>query len=278
VLDVAADAGGHAVEFAVQPALERRGPVVVEQAEVVQDLGGAFDSQPAAAQHRRQLRQVDRVAGGVAGQRDDQGAVDLLGQPVAPAVGLAEGAGSVAGLRQGGVGQVGVPVSVEARVVAADIGRQPQLHPAGQVRSLLGRLGLGAGAGAGRSSSLLAQQRAGLADAVHTEEEQLEEQLLAAHLAKILRPDAAAAKGPGLEPGLQPAQPAGALLDGDGPSAAGAWTGLVRPVKGRARSAAAPGQHTPGKAAVAAGGRLVRPDPRLRHASHRCVTPDRIQP
>jgi hypothetical protein len=143
---------------------------------------------------------------------------------VAPATGLAEGAGSAAGPHQGGVGQIGVQAPVEPRVVAADVDGQPELDPVDHVRWLLG------GLGAGRSSSLLAQQRAGLAEAVHAEEEQL----LAPHPAQVLRQDAAAPKGPDLEPGLQPAQPAVALLDGDGPTAGGACPGLVQPVEGRA--------------------------------------------
>jgi hypothetical protein len=89
-----------------------------------------------------------------------------------------------------------VQVPVEPRVVAADVDGQLELHPAGQVRALLARQWTGTG----RSSSLLAQQRAGLAEAVHAEEEQL----LAPHPAQVPLPDATAPEGTDLEPGLQP--------------------------------------------------------------------------
>jgi transposase len=52
---------------------------------------------------------------------------------------------------------------------------------------------------------------------VHAEEEQL----LAPHPAQVPLLDATAPQGTGLEPGLQPAQPAAALLDGAGPAAGG---------------------------------------------------------
>lgn len=45
-LDVAADTGREAVELALQPLVERRGPVVVEDADVVEHLRGAFDAEP----------------------------------------------------------------------------------------------------------------------------------------------------------------------------------------------------------------------------------------
>jgi hypothetical protein len=82
------------------------GSVVVEYAEVLEDLSGPLDAQAAVAQHRGQLGQADGVIGDMTGQRNDQAAVDVLGQPTAPAASFTECPGCLPGLHQGGVGQV----------------------------------------------------------------------------------------------------------------------------------------------------------------------------
>ncbi|GGX24627.1 hypothetical protein GCM10010341_52140 [Streptomyces noursei] len=46
LLDVAADTSREAVELALQPLVERRGPAVEEDADVVEYLRGTFDAEP----------------------------------------------------------------------------------------------------------------------------------------------------------------------------------------------------------------------------------------
>lgn len=78
VLDVAPDTRGDAVEFALEPGLERWCPVVVEQPELVEDL-----RDPTAMTDRgNQLGVADLLIAGMAGQQDDQRLVDACGECV----------------------------------------------------------------------------------------------------------------------------------------------------------------------------------------------------
>jgi hypothetical protein len=195
VLGLLADPGADAVEFALQPGLERRDAVVIEQSELVQDLGD-----PAAGTDgRRQLAVADLVLTGVAGQHHNQALVDPLEELVRPATGLAEGTGSAASADDGGVVQVSMLAAVETPEVAAQVEWELELDPSPH-RSLSGDCG---GCGAQPPGSELAQPRPA-SDAVVVAVHAGEEQLLVTHLAQERLRDCGLPSRCGLIEGLQP--------------------------------------------------------------------------
>src|SRR6266545_1854997 len=251
VLGVTPDPGGEVDELALQPGLEGWDAVIVEQAEVVEDLDGALDAEPVAAQDRKQLREADRVAVGVARQQDDQRPVDVASHRRGPAASLTDAAGELSSTHECRVVEVGVLASAEARVVTTGVDGEAKLSPASGRFVEVDQGGPGTASTAAR----LAEQGPRLADTVHAGEEQLltgepsQERLQHRDLAF------------GLKAGLQPAQPAVALLDRNVSSARCACADLVELTEGVAGSAVPSREHTPGEAADAARRRLVRRDP-----------------
>lgn len=108
-------------EFGGHPLLEPVDAVVVEDADVVEDFDGAFDAESVAANHREQLGVADGVTGGVPGQDDDEGPVDVAGDAFGPSSGFADFRSSVAGPGEERVRQVRVPATIEAEEVFRDV-------------------------------------------------------------------------------------------------------------------------------------------------------------
>ncbi|MGP3916560.1 hypothetical protein [Nonomuraea sp. 10N515B] len=123
MLDLGVDGGGQIGEAALQPGLESWDAVVFHQADLVEDLDGAFDAESIGAQHREQLGVADLVTVGGA-EQDDQAAVDIAEHSAGPAACLADGLGGIACPDQPGVGRV--PAPVEAAEVSADLDRRDQ--------------------------------------------------------------------------------------------------------------------------------------------------------
>lgn len=73
--DVPSDPGDEAVEFPFKPQIEGRGPVVEEDADVVEDFRDADGAQAAGPQHWGYLGVLDHVAVRVVGQQYDSCAV-----------------------------------------------------------------------------------------------------------------------------------------------------------------------------------------------------------
>ena len=92
-LGVAADSAVHAAELAVQPGVEGRAPVVVQQACLPENPGDVPGGQVPGAQLRQGLRPPDAVTFTVAVQCDGQSLADPAPDLRGPAAGLGEAVG-----------------------------------------------------------------------------------------------------------------------------------------------------------------------------------------
>ena len=244
------DVGGHRLRQQREPRLrqggEGRDPVVVQEPGEGEDLGGAGDAEVPAAQGRRQLGPGDHVPGLALGEHDGQRAAGLGDDPVVPAAGAGQVRGDAPGLLQGRAGdRRGGPVAlVEVQRLTGRA--QLQLGPAGR------------GGRRGGTVRRGLPGRAGAAQAAHARQRQLP---VAGGLEVFRRKPPPARGG---DAGLQPAQPAVALLDRDDPPAAGALAAAIAAGEVIAGPAVRPRAvgGSPGQAVRAAADRGGGPDPR----------------
>jgi hypothetical protein len=76
-LNVGSDARAQGDELALQPGLEGWGAIVVEHADVVEDLDGPLDAELITAQNGEQFGEADLVTVSMARQQNDQCPVDV---------------------------------------------------------------------------------------------------------------------------------------------------------------------------------------------------------
>src|SRR6266851_4304405 len=216
-------------------------PVVVQEPGQAEDLGGAGDAQVPGVQGWWQRGPGDHFPGDVAGEDDGQCPAGLGDDPRVPAAGGGELGGDVPGLLQGLAGDCRCDPVGLVEVPGLTRNRQLQLCPGGR--------GGWPAASWGRRRG----PRAGVAEPAHSRERQL---LIAAGPGEVRRGDPAAGGG---EAGLQPAQPAVALLHRDDPRAAGAFCRVVAAGEVVAGPAVRPGAvaGSEGQAVRAADGRAI---------------------
>ena len=118
-LDVGADAGSQALELALQPVLEGRPPVVVQQAHLLEHFSSPSGADVEGLLHLDDLGVPDGVAGFVAGQQDDQCPADREPPSPLPAARLAAPPGQVERPGQPRVAEISAGVLVEPGEVPA---------------------------------------------------------------------------------------------------------------------------------------------------------------